>query len=245
MSQARKKYHFTRRECRILEEIVPHLIPFVAGLCLLLLIGSCGGSPSVSSDTGTACGLELSYVGPTEPGTFGGLQEDSAQCQATSWREILEESEWDKSIFVSSQCNQQVNADGSKDKPYCDIASALTELSKQSFDENDDSVILYVDPGTYTMAETVTVKSVRAVISGLCSDSVTLQAAQSDAALLTMTSDNGKMKVEGVTIEGDASSLLSVTQGELQLANVRVEIGGDNADVFRQTLARIEARAKN
>lgn len=196
------------------------------GLCLFWLGVGCagGGSPPAS-----VCNLTLAYGGPTEVGTFAGLNEDATQCAATSWREVYEvQSIPAGSLFVSSSCQQGQEGDGSVDNPYCDLADAFRDMAQRDFSDAETVAVIHVDPGEYTVAETINTPSLRVALAGLCSDQTILKPASSDSPLMTLDAENGSVKVEGVTLEGGSAGVVDIRQGSFSLANVHVETNNDN-----------------
>lgn len=199
---------------------------YFLGLWLLGFAFGCeaGGGPAVS-----VCNLTLAYGGPTEVGTFAGLDEDAAQCAASSWREVYEtQSIPEGSLFVSSSCQQGQEGDGSLDNPYCDLASAFREAAQRDFGDAETVAVIHVDPGEYTVAETINTPSMRVALTGLCSTQTTLKTASSDSALMTLEAENGSVKVEGVTLEGGSVGIVDIRQGSFSLANVHVKTNNDN-----------------
>jgi hypothetical protein len=197
----------------------------------VLLTAHCGlvtTSTTTIAAVEPTCDLSVTYSGPTEPATFGGLSEDATQCAATSWKAYYaEKSPPTGSLFVNTTCDAQ-SADGSVTHPYCNIASTQSVLAQRDFSADDTTVAIHIDAGTYALAAELTTQSIRAKLLGLCSTKTTLTPASTTDPLVTLSSSNGAIALEGVTIVGGTTTLLSVVQGALTLTNVDISINNDN-----------------
>lgn len=194
-----------------------------------LMLSGCGitAVDSGTKESTSPCSLSLAFTGPTAAATFSGLNEDSTQCAAASWKIVYEKTTPAAgSYFVSDTCSGIVGRDnGSLTTPYCTVAEVVAAIAQ---DQSADTFVVHLDGGTYVLGALSHSSSKALVLRGLCSSKTTLKAENSASAMVAMATAKASLKIEGVTLAGGSAPLATITNGTLQLANVRVEHGNHN-----------------
>lgn len=193
------------------------------------VVSACGitAVDSGTKEATSPCSLSLAFTGPTAAATFSGLNEDSTQCSAASWKAVYEKTApASGSYFVSESCSGILGRDdGSLTKPYCTIAEAVAAIAQDQVAENFS---IHIDGGTYTLGALSHSAAKTLTLRGLCSTKTTLKAQSTSDPIIALATTKAKFTVDGATLSGGAAPLAKITAGTLALANVRVEHGNHN-----------------